>query len=135
MSKFTEWADAWWWRFDGMQPRTAYEVAKCAKNTDLFIDLCKTFILHHERGHEYTFSDDLKFFKRLGMPEPNKDIPYHKMPSLPDGIRVETISEGFTESITINSKVITVTHSRERGKPYVPSYRVYRGDKLIAIET
>ena len=65
MSKFTEWADAWWWRFDKMEPYTAYEISKCAKDPEIFIDMCKNFVNHHERGYQYQFSSDWKYFKRI----------------------------------------------------------------------
>ncbi len=62
--KFTTWMLAWHARFEKMEVGTAYEVAKCAKDVELFEGICKIFRDTHPRGHQYYFVDDYKFFKR-----------------------------------------------------------------------
>jgi hypothetical protein len=62
---FSQWADEWWFRFDKMEAGTAYEIAKCAKSSETFIDMCKNFVNHHERGWQYQFCSEYKYFKRI----------------------------------------------------------------------
>lgn len=52
---------------------------------------------------------------------------FHKMKKLPDGISVVTIERGFEERVTIKNQNVTLTHMGT-------SYRVFLGEKLIAIE-
>lgn len=65
MSKFNEWVQSWWQRFDKMEIGQAYEVARCAKDAELFLDLCKQYIDRSEKGSSYCFSEDYRFFKRF----------------------------------------------------------------------
>lgn len=126
----------WWIKFEAMKPGTAYEISRCTTKPEVFIEMCKDFIDHSEDGNNYTFSDDYLFFQRKPYPpNPINNFEFHSAPILPQNIRVETINEGFVEYQEIKGQKFKIVHSRERGKPYVPSYRIYDGDKLIAIET
>lgn len=62
---FSSWVHQWWQKFDSMDVGTAYEVSKCAKDPELFIEICKNFIDYAENGMFYEFSNDYKFFKRF----------------------------------------------------------------------
>ena len=90
-----------------------------------------------DSGEHFEFDSAYRRFRRLewGGSSFVRTIPYHKMTELPDGVRLETIPEGFKEKITVGKgKEITVTHDADKFGRYKPSYRVYKGDKLIAIE-
>lgn len=62
---FSEAVNEWWVKFSAMKPGTAYEIAKCSKNTELFVDVCKDFIDHSENGNKYELSNDYRYFKRI----------------------------------------------------------------------
>lgn len=119
-----------------MEIGQAYEVAKCAKDAELFTRVCEDYIDHSENGEDYTFSEDRKYFKKKGPPpEPLMPGKFHLMEKLPEGVRVEKINEGFTEYQEIKGRQVKLVHAAERRQPYVASYRIYDGEKLIAIET
>lgn len=64
-SKFTQWVQSWWQRFDKMEKSQAYEISKCAKDQELFIEVCKNYIDNSEHGNKYEFSNDYKYFKKF----------------------------------------------------------------------
>lgn len=133
---FTTWLNQWWQKFDAMETGTAYEIAKCAKDGELFTEVCKDYIDKSPNGDNYTFSEDYKYFKKkLPPPEPLMPGKFHLMEKLPEGVRVEKINEGFTEYQEIKGRQVKLVHAAERRQPYVASYRIYDGEKLIAIET
>lgn len=63
--KFSDWVSHWWRKFDHMEIGTAYEIAKCAKDSELFTEVCKDYIDHSENGMCYEISNDYKYFKRV----------------------------------------------------------------------
>jgi hypothetical protein len=63
--KFSDWLNHWWQKFDAMEVGTAYEAAKCAKDPELFTEVCKDYIDRAENGNCYEFSEDYKFFKKF----------------------------------------------------------------------
>lgn len=67
MSKpnFAQWSLSWWQKFDKMPVGSAYEVAKCAKNVELFVEMGKDYIDHSPEGYNYEFSNDYKYFKKI----------------------------------------------------------------------
>jgi len=65
LRKFAEWVEKWWQNFIKMQPGTAYECAKCAKNVEMFIDVGKDFVCRNPLGYQFEFSEDYKYFKRF----------------------------------------------------------------------
>lgn len=65
MPKFNEWVQSWWHLFEKMEIGQAYEVAKCAKDGELFKEVCRDFIDRHPLGACFEFSNDYKYFKRF----------------------------------------------------------------------
>ncbi len=65
LAKFAAWVDHWWANFSKMEPGTAYECARCAKNVELFTDMAKDFVDRYEFGYQFEFSNDYRYFKRF----------------------------------------------------------------------
>jgi len=63
--KLGEWIDKWRTNFANMKPGTAYCIANCAKDTELFIQVCKNWIDYYPDGDSFEISNDYKYFKRL----------------------------------------------------------------------
>jgi hypothetical protein len=60
---FTDAVTAWYAKFDAMKVGTAYEIAACTKNSEMFIEIAKEYI--DLGNYQYEFSSDYKYFKRF----------------------------------------------------------------------
>lgn len=63
--KLSEWITKWRNNFANMKPGTAYDISKCAKDTELFIQICKNWIDYYPDGFQYEISNCGRYFKRV----------------------------------------------------------------------
>lgn len=111
-------------------PGTWYKIAG-RKDYEKFVGTIKSFI---DTGEQFTFSDDYKRIKKDQDFDfiPVADIPlWHTLETLPPGCRVEKVSRGTKETCHVIAKKVPTTVIAEHEGT---SYRIYDGDKLIAIE-
>lgn len=87
-----------------------------------FVKAIKSFI---GMGEPYEFSDDFSKVKRISE---FCDRRYHHMKVLPEGFTIEKIESGHRESINFKGREVILEHEKT-------SYRIFNGNRLIAIES
>lgn len=95
------------------------------KDYDRFVATIKEWI---DVGCPFEFNGDYTRFRIVDQPWTGvPETVYHQLEVMPQGYRKEFFEKGYVEQVQVNGKMFSLPH--ESG-----SYRIFKGDKLIAIE-